>query len=253
METVKVRNLEIGTGKPKICVPVTGRREEEILEAASKIRAAGADMIEWRADWYEHVEAPEKLGHMLKELRREIAGLPLLFTFRTAEEGGEKSLPKETYLELNRAAVKSGWADLLDVEYFTAGREAAGLIACARERNVKVIVSSHDFSRTPDKKEMVSRLCQMQEMGADLVKLAVMPREKRDVLCLLEATEEMVREHARCPVVTMSMSEIGRVSRVLGEWSGSAVTFGALGSASAPGQIELEELKELLSRLHGLG
>ena len=84
----------------------------------------------------------------------------------------------------------------------------------------------------------------MQECGADIVKIAVMPQSKKDVLTLLLATEEMVREHAKCPVVTMSMSEVGVVSRICGE------AFGAVKKASAPGQLGAEELRMVLKILH---
>ena len=90
----------------------------------------------------------------------------------------------------------------------------------------------------------------MQECGADIVKIAVMPQSKKDVLTLLLATEEMVREHAKCPVFTMSMSEVGVVSRICGEAFGSALTFGAVKKASAPGQLGAEELRMVLKILH---
>ena len=90
----------------------------------------------------------------------------------------------------------------------------------------------------------------MQECGADILKIEVMPQSKKDVLTLLLATEEMVREHAKCPVVTMSMSEVGVVSRICGEAFGSALTFGAVKKASAPGQLGAEELRMVLKILH---
>ena len=52
MQTVKVRSVESGVGMPKICVPVMGRDEEEILAAAKAVREGSADLVEWRADWF---------------------------------------------------------------------------------------------------------------------------------------------------------------------------------------------------------
>ena len=62
MRTVTVRKIEIGAGRPKICVPIAGREEEEILSAAEKIKASPADMAEWRADWFDGIFDPESAG-----------------------------------------------------------------------------------------------------------------------------------------------------------------------------------------------
>ena len=92
----------------------------------------------------------------------------------------------------------------------------------------------------------------MQELGADLPKIAVMPQcKKKDVLTLLAATEEMVHGYADRPIITMSMAKDGAVSRMCGEVFGSALTFGTVGQTSAPGQIETEKLREILKVFHG--
>ena len=115
---------------------------------------------------------------------------------------------------------------------------------------MKVIASNHDFQKTPEKEEIVSRLRKMQELGADILKIAVMPQEKKDVLTLLAATEEMIRLFAKQPVITMSMAEMGIISRIAGEAFGSAVTFGSAKKSSAPGQLPAGELSKVLKVLH---
>ena len=120
----------------------------------------------------------------------------------------------------------------------------------AHKKEVKVIISNHDFNKTPKKEEIVSRLCRMQELGADLPKIAVMPQNEKDVLVLLEATNEMFKIYADRPIITMSMSGMGVISRLCGEIFGSALTFGAAKSVSAPGQISFKELNSVLNLLH---
>ena len=146
--------------------------------------------------------------------------------------------------------MRTGMADLVDVEAFTGDEAVADVIRTAHENGVRVIGSNHDFQKTPGKDEILSRLRRIQEMGADIPKIAVMPRSKKDVLILLEATEEMYREYADRPFITMSMAGDGVVSRICGEVFGSAVTFGAYGKASAPGQLEVEQLSQILGILH---
>lgn len=68
MNTIKVRNLEIGTGMPKICVPIVGKTVPEILENAKSAVQAKADVVEWRVDWYEDVFSFECIEHVLRKL-----------------------------------------------------------------------------------------------------------------------------------------------------------------------------------------
>lgn len=250
MNTVKVKNIEIGTGIPKICVPIVETSREEILQAGTDIAGSCADIVEWRADWYDDVFDLHKTLETLHFLRDILGEIPLLFTFRTSGEGGEKAIDVDTYVKLNQEVIKSGCADLVDMELFTGEDAVLQVIASAHSHGVKVILSNHEFHKTPDKDELISRLCKMQEMGADISKIAVMPQNKKDVLTLLSATEEMSSRYADRPIITMSMAGTGAISRICGEVFGSALTFGTAGKSSAPGQIDADALREILEVLH---
>ena len=244
MNPVKVRNVEIGTGIPKICVPIVGVTREEILKAAETIKTTAADVVEWRVDWYEDIFDFDKTEDTMKALRDVLGDTPILFTFRTSKEGGEKAIETDAYVELNRKAANTGLIDLVDIDAVKA------VVETAHECGVKVVASNHDFHKTPAKDEIVSRLRKMQDLGADIPKIAVMPENKKDVLTLLAATEEMAAEYADRPIITMSMSGTGVISRLCGEVFGSALTFGAVGKASAPGQMGAEDLQTVLGLLH---
>lgn len=250
MNTVKVRNIEIGAGIPKICVPIVGVTREEILAAAENIKSTKADVVEWRVDWYEDIFDFAKTEATMQALREVLGEMPILFTFRTSKEGGEKAIETEAYVELNQNAAKTGLVDLVDVEAFTGDDVVKAVVEIAHENGVKVIASNHDFHKTPAKEEIVSRLRKMQDLGADIPKIAVMPQNKKDVLTLLAATEEMASEYVDRPIITMSMSGTGVISRLCGEVFGSALTFGAVGKVSAPGQMGIEDLTTVLGLLH---
>lgn len=262
---VEVRGVKIGEGMPKIIVPIVGRTKREILEAASSImenalkgNGSGVndfwknvfDLVEWRADWFEDVFEFGKVEDVLKELREKLGNIPLLFTFRTAREGGEKAISVDAYKRLNIMAAKTGLVDLIDVEAFTGDDVVREIIEEAHKAGVKVVGSNHDFDKTPEKEEIVRRLRRMQELGADIPKIAVMPRGSADVLTLIAATQEMSSQYADRPIITMSMSGTGLVSRLCGEVFGSSCTFGTVGKASAPGQIGAEELGGILRVIH---
>lgn len=246
MNTVKVRNIVLGEGKPKICVPITSITKEEILSQAASLENVIVDMVEWRVDWFENVFEFDKVKEVLVDLRSLLKELPLLFTFRTSKEGGEKSIEVIDYVNLNKKAIDTGLIDLIDVEIFIGDDRVKEIIDSAHKVNVKVIGSNHDFDKTPSKEEIVYRLRKMQNLNCDILKIAVMPRCKLDVLELLQATVIMNENYATRPIITMSMSKLGVVSRLCGEVFGSCLTFGALEKTSAPGQINIGQLNEVL-------
>ena len=226
---VVVRNIEIGSGMPKVCVPIVEKTREDILSTAKAICSTEADLVEWRADWYEDVSAFSEVIKTADMLRSILGETPLLFTFRSAREGGEKELSLESYATLLESVAKTGFVDLIDVEVFSGDDAVKNIIQTAHAHGVKVIASNHDFEGTPAREELVARLCKMQDLGADILKIAVMPQTRSDVLTLLSVTEEMSSRHTSRPVITMSMGRTGTLSRLCGEVFGSAVTFASFG------------------------
>ncbi|MEE1354759.1 MAG: type I 3-dehydroquinate dehydratase [Absicoccus porci] len=250
MNTVQVKNVTIGEGLPKIIVPIVGQTKDEIIAAAKSFANVELDIVEWRVDWFEGVFDFDQVKDVAQALRDVLQDTPILFTFRTAKEGGEKAIEPEAYVELNQNIAKTGLVDLVDVEAFTGDDYVAQIIEVAHQNNVKVVASNHDFDKTPDQADIVSRLRKMQEQGADIPKIAVMPNNKKDVLTLLAATEEMATNYADRPIITMSMAGTGLISRLCGEVFGSAATFGAVGKVSAPGQMNAEDLNTILTLIH---
>ena len=226
------------------------KTKEEILAAARSFENVALDVVEWRVDWFEGVFDFEKVEDVLKELRAVLGETPILMTFRTSKEGGEKSIEPEDYAKLNIKAAQTGYVDFIDVEIFTGDAIVTKIIDGAHAAGVKVIASNHDFHKTPEKSDIIYRLRKMQDMNADIPKIAVMPQNKKDVLTLLSATEEMTSLYADRPIITMSMAGTGVISRLCGEVFGSSMTFGAAKKASAPGQMGVKELETILGLLH---
>ncbi|HSN67107.1 MAG TPA: type I 3-dehydroquinate dehydratase [Fusibacter sp.] len=257
MNPVIVRGIKIGEGMPKICVSLTAKNKAELLEDAASIAcdltaSSVIDIVEWRADYYEGpIEGQVRPIEPLAELRQIIGDKPLIFTYRTANEGGVGSIDFN-YESLLKEAIDSGLVDFVDVELFMGDETVSQLIAYARANGVKVIASNHDFDGTPELEEIVTRLQNMQKLGADILKIAVMPKNMKDVLTLLEATVIMSEQYAQCPLVTIAMSDLGAITRVTGEVFGSSITFGTLGKSSAPGQIAAPVLSDMLVRVHHL-
>ncbi|UJR53310.1 type I 3-dehydroquinate dehydratase [Dickeya zeae] len=250
MKTVTVKNLVIGEGTPKIIVSLMGKEVSSVESEAHYYRDFDFDILEWRIDHFNHVDNIDSVLDAAHKLRTIIREKPILFTFRTAKEGGEKEIAPQAYIALNKRMIDSGLVDMIDLELFTGDQLVSDTIAHAHAKGVKVVMSNHDFHKTPPKEEIVKRLCRMQELGADIPKIALMPQNKNDVLTLLLATQEMSEKYADRPIITMSMSKAGVISRLAGEVFGSAATFGALKKASAPGQIAIKDLRDVLRILH---
>ncbi|HHU0691088.1 type I 3-dehydroquinate dehydratase [Citrobacter sp. Marseille-Q3906] len=250
MKTVTVRNLVIGEGAPKIIVSLMGKDISTVKSEALAYREADFDILEWRVDHFADVSSIDAVLEAARAIRDVMIDKPLLFTFRSAKEGGEQALSVEKYLALNRAAVDSGLVDMIDLELFTGDEQVKATVEHAHAKNVFVIMSNHDFHKTPAAEEIIQRLRKMQELGADIPKIALMPQSKTDVLTLLSATLEMQERYADRPVITMSMAKTGVISRLAGEVFGSAATFGAVKKASAPGQISVTDLRTVLTILH---
>lgn len=247
---VQIRNLTLGEGLPKICIPLTDTDLHSLLRSAQTLQNSSCDLVEWRADFYGDFRTETCCLDTLKELRRVLGEIPLLFTIRTLEEGGQADISTEEYETLNMAILKSGLADLVDVE-LSKGDDVMTRLCTASHLSsaAKIVASKHDFAKTPPESEIVGSLCKMQKLGADIAKYAVMPNCEHDVLTLLSASITMKKQHRDTPVITMSMGRLGAVSRVCGALSGSAVTFGTAGQASAPGQLPADKLKSFLEYL----
>ena len=118
MPNLILRGCCIGTGRPKVIIPIVERTESAILEKAAAFSTLKADCVEWRADGFDAVSDVNALAHCLHRLRAALGEKLLLVTFRTQAEGGEKPLAQEEYAAFCTTVCASGCADLLDIEFF---------------------------------------------------------------------------------------------------------------------------------------
>jgi 3-dehydroquinate dehydratase I len=246
-----VKGVTIGAGQPKLIVSVTEKTPAAALERTRQLAAmAEVDLIEYRIDHLADHADPARVALSVAEVAAASGAKPLLLTFRTKAEGGEAAIAPEAYAALYAAALRHGGADLIDLEFALCAHPAVkAVFQQAKAAGKPVITSYHNFHMTPTVAMMVEKLQAMQAFGADIPKIAVMPRDAGDTLALLEATWTMHSRYADRPLLTMSMNGTGAISRVAGEIFGSALTFGAVGAASAPGQIDARHLRPMLETL----
>ncbi|MCI8410412.1 MAG: type I 3-dehydroquinate dehydratase [Lachnospiraceae bacterium] len=251
MKPLKLRNLIIGNGIPKICVPIVASSKKELQkELAQYKNRADIDLIEWRGDFLPEAGNLEFMTELAKLIRHTLPDFPLLFTFRTKKEGGEQDITFSDYKKLNLTLAQSNLVDMIDLELFCTSNteELTAFVNQLHHTGVKIVFSNHDFSKTPEESIILSRLAAMEELGADIAKIALMPQTATDVVTLLSATVK-AESSLNIPVVTMSMGKLGIISRISGGTFGSAITFGSLTKSSAPGQLQVDKLKDFLVTL----
>lgn len=248
---VTLRGTTLGPGRPALCVPLVGRTLDDLATRASRLPDGVADVVEVRLDHLTAADDPGRVVAALAAVRDALPDdVPVLATFRTEAEGGERHLDADAYRDLLLHVVGSTTADAVDVEQFSRPDVVDDVVEAAHAAGLTVVTSSHDFDGTPSHDEIVSRLLAQQELGADVVKVAVTPRSPADVLTLLAATTTYRTGAGLVPAVTMAMGPLGVVSRLSGETFGSCLTFGSVGTASAPGQVDAIALRRVLELVH---
>jgi len=203
-----------------------------------------ADLVEFRMDL---------AADPLDQLAAYDGELPLLVTNRPAWEGGEadgSDAAAAARLDALEAALGNDAVAAVDLE-LAALRRSERAVAVADEADalgISVVVSVHDFERTPSERAMGSLLSAAASAG-DVGKLAVTATDREDALALLSATHAADAAGER--VATMAMGEAGRHTRAVAPVYGSKIGYAPVhaADATAPGQYDLETLAGLVDRL----
>ena len=241
-----VKNLNIGDLPVKTIVPITAKTAEQAIAQAQVIASnSNADVAEFRIDLLEFAADTKKVIALGQQLNQILKDKPLIATIRTHNEGGKMTITDQAYLKTYSDYLKKPFMQLLDIEMFRDPTVVKQLTELAHKNHVLVIMSNHDFTKTPEQKEIESRLLKQDQMGADILKIAVMPKSKQDVFTLMNATLA-VSQQSKKPLLTMSMGQLGTISRIATANMGGSLSFGMIGEASAPGQIDVTQLKQLL-------
>lgn len=241
-----------GGALPAVCVPLVGRDADALLAEVAAVAGEPPDLLEWRVDCFAALSDTARVLDTAARIRQ-AAGVPLLFTRRSQREGGQPiALDEPGVVDLYRAVCAKGAADLVDWEIASDPAHLAAVRDAARATGVGLLLSFHDFDRTPPAAQLLERFRQAQALGADIAKVAVMPQRRSDVLALLQATLQ-ASDELRIPVAGMAMGALGAVSRLCGGEFGSALTFAAGQQASAPGQLPLQALRRGLAVLRAGG
>ena len=234
---VKIGTFDLENDK---IAAVVAAISENPIETARSAKMLGADILEIRFDLL-NVTSPHDAKKLVNDIKL-ATNLPCIATNRLQSEGGKWSGTEEDRIALLIDILEL--VDAVDIE-LSAGEDVRDkVVQSAKSTGKTVIVSSHNFNRTPAVDRMRKTLDDCFNVGADIAKLAVMPESMQDVLNLLQVTQD-----SRAPVCTISMGDLGKHSRIVASCYGSVLTYGSVRDAVAPGQLRVDELKTVLEML----
>lgn len=214
----------------RICAVVTGKTMEEFLGNLEKIREI-ADMVELRVDYIDRFSVNDIDLIKIKTFKHAI------FTCRKKEEGGFFKGAESERKTILQKAMEAGF-DYVDIELSSAGE-----FVPFRRGGAKIILSFHDFAKTPVLQELDEIKKQMKVNGCDIMKFATFVKDERDINILFKFLLDKKDDEE---MIVTGMGEKGRKVRILGPLLGSYLTYASTSySKSAPGQIEINELKKL--------
>lgn len=245
---LRIRGLEYGGAKPLFCIPIVPADAAALAEQAGIAHALQPDLVEWRADFYKDATRADLLA-AARTLRAALPDEAIVFTFRWKAEGGARELPQTERQSLVEAVLRSGCVDIVDLELASDAPFLDPLLAVARECGVKVILAMHDFQKTPSTEELLATITAMEARGADIAKLAVMPRTASDVMRVFQVMLTARQSYPRLPLAIMSMGALGSITRVAGFLYGSDMAFAVGKEASAPGQIPIADARQMTELL----
>ena len=244
MHSIKIGSVNVGSGPVKVLVSLSSKEERSLSSRARTLDKEPVDILEWRLDAFKTYDV-DFLSHVYERLRIATTK-PILCTLRTSREGGVAALDRKAYKKLLLSFMGRTKPDAIDIEF---GRgDVKDLFSFAKERAIPIVASFHDFEKTPKENVLFQKFSRMHAAGADILKIAVMPKNERDVLTVF-STLLRAKEAFDSPIIAIAMGPLGILTRVAGGTFGSTATFAGFGKASAPGQLNLEETRALLLSL----
>ena len=217
--------------KHKTCVSIAEKTPDKIKKTL-KIALKKSDYVEVRFDFLKIKQIPEAIEMIKKDLSK------IVCTLRPKTEGGKfAGNEKERIAILKLIAEYNPF--LLDVEFNTLKKNSS-LVKYLKSTKTKLLVSWHDFKKTPSSAELKKKMNQMIKFSSN-VKIVCTAKSTDDSNRMLE----LYSKKGKISLISFAMGDFGRISRILCLYLGSPYTYVSLGKAIAPGQFSVDEVKKI--------
>ena len=217
--------------KYRTCVSIAEKTPQK-LKQVLKIALKKSDYVEVRFDFLKIEQIPNAIEVIKKDLNKTVC------TLRPKTEGG-KFLGNEK----ERIAIIKLIAEynpfLLDIEFNTLKKNSS-LVKYLKSTKTNLLVSWHDFKKTPNSTELKKKINQMSKFSSN-VKIVSTAKSTDDSTRMLELYSKKGKNN----LISFAMGDFGRISRILCLYLGSPYTYVSLGKAIAPGQFSVDEVKKI--------
>ena len=229
-----------------MCIPLTSTNTDRLSVDYEKALSYHPDFIEWRRD-----AISEKIDDVaiLKHLRTKAPNTGLIYTYRCPSEGGLTPSDAQTRLEILKTVFASNLCDYIDTEASNSEAYIHEVILAKNASQTGLILSYHNFEKTPDSYELKTLLKTMDKQSPDVIKLALTAEHTSDVTRAASVILPFSTATDKSIVLTMMQKE-GTIVRAVPEVFGGSITFAAPDEASAPGQLSPSEIKTIRELLH---
>jgi len=217
--------------KYKTCVSIAETTPAKTKKTL-KIALSKSDFVEVRLDFLKISQIPEALELIKKDLNR------IVCTLRPKTEGGKFSGNEKERIAILKLIAEYN-PHLLDVEFNTL-RKNSDLVKYLKTTKTKLLVSWHDFKKTPKSSELRKKIKQMGKFSSN-VKIVSTAKSTDDSTRMLELYSKKGKNN----LISFAMGDYGRISRILCLYLGSPYTYVSLGKAIAPGQFSVDEVKKI--------
>ena len=217
--------------KYKTCISIaetTPYKMKQMLKIALK----KSDYVEVRFDFLKIEQIPEAIELIKKDLKK------IVCTLRPKTEGGKFSRNEKERIAILKLIAEYN-PFLLDVEFNTLKKNSS-LVKYLKSTKTNLLVSWHDFKKTPSSVELKRKINQMSKFSLN-VKIVCTAKTTEDSNRMLE----LYRKKGKKNLISFAMGDFGRISRILCLYLGSPYTYVSLGKAIAPGQFSVDEVKKI--------
>ncbi|MBU0757836.1 MAG: shikimate dehydrogenase [Nanoarchaeota archaeon] len=217
----------------KICISIVAETVESIYEK-TKTALRLADLVEVRLDHVRDIKKEDIIKILVKSPEN------IIVACRSISCGGNYGGDEESRMALLFEAIERG-AGYIDIEIESSKQDVMEIISKAKERKTKIILSHHDFKKTPKFNELQKSYDEMNSFQPDMIKIATFAESINDCFKIFELLK------GKENFIAIAMGVRGWMTRILAQKYGSAITYASLepGNASAPGQITFDELVNL--------
>lgn len=220
-----------------ICASIPAENPESLRDKINRAFSSGANYVEIRFDFLDLSDMEEALK--IAETFREKA----IFTLRTSAEGGKFKANINDRIEwLKKLAMAKPM--LLDIEYSTI-QSNDDLANYCKTQKIPVLLSWHDFEKTPPKDQL---RCMLEKMRvySNHIKMVTTAINIVDALRILDLYENAVESN----LIAFSMGEAGIISRIMCTIIGkSPFTYAALEESIAPGQLTVVQMRDIYDKI----